>query len=94
MVRSDHKSIVKFYKEDLCTISGPLGRRGSRHEFLNCFNGLIEYIPGNDNADGETLSGWAYRAGAKQDTNSMGLMRMPWDGRSLSVKGKQNRRTF
>ena len=94
VVRTDHKNIVKFYKEDLCTISGPLGRQGSRHEFLSRFNRLTEYIPGDDNVDDETLSRWAYPAGAKQDTNSMGLMRMLWDRRRLSVKKKQNRRMF
>ena len=34
LVQTDHSSIVKWYKEDLCTISGQLGRRGRWHEFL------------------------------------------------------------
>ena len=72
VVRSNHKSIVQWYIEDLCTISVPFGRRGRRHEFLSRFNLLIEYIPGDDNADGDTLSRWAYPAGAAQDTNFHG----------------------
>ena len=35
LVQTDHSSIVKWYKEDLCTISGPLRRRGRWHEFLS-----------------------------------------------------------
>ena len=27
-VRTDHSSIVQWYKEDLCMVWGPLGRRG------------------------------------------------------------------
>ena len=72
MVRSDHKAIVQWYKEDLCTISSPLGRRGTWHEVLSRFNLLIEYIPGDDNADSDTLSRLAYPAGAAQDTNFHG----------------------
>ena len=72
VVRTDHKSIVQWYKEDVCTIPGLLGRRGRWHEVLSRFNLLIEYIPGDDNADGDTLSRWAYPAGAVQDTNFHG----------------------
>ena len=42
VVRTDQKGIVQCYKEDLCTNSGPLGRRGRWHEFLRRFNLLIE----------------------------------------------------
>ena len=72
VVRIDQKNIVQWYKEDLCTISGLLGRRGRWHEFLSRFNLLIEYIPGDDNADGDTLSRWAYPVGAAQETNFHG----------------------
>ena len=41
-------------------------------EFLSGCNLLIEYIPGDDNADGDTLSRWAYPGGAAQDTNFHG----------------------
>ena len=37
-VKTDHSAIAKWYKEDLCTIPGPLGRRGRWHEFLSRFN--------------------------------------------------------
>ena len=30
---TDHKSLESWYKEDLCTLSGPLGRRGRWHKF-------------------------------------------------------------
>ena len=32
-VGTDHSSIVQWYKEDLCTLSGPFGPRGRWHEF-------------------------------------------------------------
>ena len=69
VVKTDHSRIVQWYKEDMCTISGPLGRRGRMHEFLSRFNLIIEYLPGDGNDDGDTLSRWAYPAGAAQDTN-------------------------
>ena len=28
LVCTDHSSILQWYKEDFCTVSGPLGRRG------------------------------------------------------------------
>ena len=31
-VYTDHKSLESWYKEDLCTLSGPSGRRGRWHE--------------------------------------------------------------
>ena len=34
-VYTDHSSIAQWYREDLCTLSGPLGRRGRWHEFLS-----------------------------------------------------------
>ena len=68
-VKTDHSAIVEWYREDLCTISGPLGRRGRGHEFLSRFNLLIEYTPGPDNHVRDALSRWAYRAGTAQDTN-------------------------
>ena len=37
-VHTDHSSILQWHKEDLCTISGPFGRRGKRHELLSRFN--------------------------------------------------------
>ena len=59
-------------KEDLCTISGPVGRRRRWHEFLSRFNLIIEYLPGDENDDGDTLLRWAYPAGAAQDRNFHG----------------------
>ena len=71
-VKTDHSAIVKWYKEDLCTLSGPLGRRGRWHEFLSRFNLLIEYTPGPENHVEDALSRWAYPAGTAQDTNFHG----------------------
>ena len=68
-VRGDHTAIVKWYKDDVCTISGPLERRGRWHEVLSRFNLLIEYTPRPDNHVGDALSGRAYPAGTAQDTN-------------------------
>ena len=53
-VYSDHKSLVSWYKEDLCTLSGPLGRRGWWHELLSRYHIRMVYKPGKDNtvADG------------------------------------------
>ena len=71
-VQTDHSAIVKWYKEDLCTILGPLGRQDLWHEFLSRFNLMIEYTPGPENHVGDALSRWAYRAGTAQDTNCHG----------------------
>ena len=71
-VQTDHSAIVKWYKEGLCTISGPVGRRGRWHEFLSRFNLFIEYRPGEDNEGADALSRWAYPAGEAQDTNFHG----------------------
>ena len=72
VVKTDHSSIVQWYKEDLCTISGPLGRRGRLHEFLGRFNIMIEYNSVVNNEEADTLSRWAYPAWAAQDTNFYG----------------------
>ena len=75
MVTTDHSSIVQWYKEDLCTISGPLGRRGWWHKVLRRFNIIIEYNPGLTHEEADTLPRWAYPAGAAQDTNFHGSNR-------------------
>ena len=71
-IQTDHSAIVKWYKEDLCTISGPLGRRGRWHEFLSRFNLIITYRPGQENQVADALSRFAYPAGEAQDTNFHG----------------------
>ena len=68
-IQTDHSAIVKWYKEDLCTGSGPLGRRGRRHEFLSSFNLIITYRPVEENQVADALSRFAYPAGEAQDTN-------------------------
>ena len=71
-IQTDHSGIVKWYKEDLCTISGPLGRRGRWHELLSRFNLIITYRPGEENQVADALSRFAYPAGEAQDSNFHG----------------------
>ena len=52
---TDRSSILQWYKEDLCTISGLLGRRGRWHEFLSKFNLHIEYLLEERNEVGDYL---------------------------------------
>ena len=70
VVKTDHSSIVQWYKDDLCTISGPLGGRGQWHDFLSRFDIIMEYNPGVNNEEAFQPFRWAYPAGASQDTNS------------------------
>ena len=69
---SDHKSLESWYKEDLCTMAGPLGRWGRWHEFLSRYNIVVVYKPGEDNVVADGLSRWAYPAGEADDTNFHG----------------------
>ena len=89
-VRTDHSSILQWYKEDLCTISGLLGRRGRWHEFLSRFNLHIEYLPGEQNEVGDTLSRWAYPAGDFQDTTFHGST-LDAEGWDRDEQGEQAR---
>ena len=72
LVCTDHSSILQWYKEDLCTVTGPLGRRGRWHEFLSRFNLVIQYCKGEDNEAPDALSRWAYPAGLSQDVSFRG----------------------
>ena len=56
-------------KEDLGTISGPLGRRGQWHEFLSSFNITVCYAKGEENTVADVLSSWTYQACQDNDTN-------------------------
>ena len=69
---TDQSSILQWYKEDLCTISGLLGHRGRWHKFVSRFILHIEYLPGERNEVGDTLSRGAYPAGELQDTTFHG----------------------
>ena len=71
-VYTDHKSLESWYKEDLCTLSGPLGRRGRWHGFLSRYHIEVVYKPGKDNTVADGLSPWAYPAGLADDTNFHG----------------------
>ena len=71
-VQTDHSAIVEWYKEDLCTIPGSLGRQGRLHEFLGRFNLMIEYTPGPENHVGDAISRSASPAGTAQHTNFHG----------------------
>ena len=52
----DHKSLESWYKEDLSTISCPLGRRGRWHDFLSGFDLEFIYLPGPENVVTDALS--------------------------------------
>ena len=71
-VYTDHKSLVSWYKEDLCTLSGPLKRSGRWHEFLRPYHIEVVYKPSKDNTVADGLSWWAYPAGLADDTNFHG----------------------
>ena len=71
-IQTDHSAIVKWYKEDLCTVSGPLGRRGRWHEFLSRFNLIVTYREDKENQVADALSRFAYPARESQDTNFHG----------------------
>ena len=69
---TDHKSLESWYKEDLCTLPGPLGRRGRWHEFSSGYHIEVVYKPGKDNTVADGLFWWAYLAGLADDTNFPG----------------------
>ena len=71
-MQTDHSAIVKWYKGDLCTISGLLGQRRRWHEFLSRFNLIITYREGKENQVSDALSRFTYPAGESQDTNFHG----------------------
>ena len=71
----DHKSLESWYKEDLSTISGPLGRRGRWHEFLSSFEIEVIYLPGPENVVADALSRWPYPAGLDQDCTFHGSLK-------------------
>ena len=83
-----HSAIVKCYKEDLCTISGPLERRERCHELFSRFHLFIEYTPGTDNHVGDALLRWSYPAGTAHDTNFHGAVA---DLAALQEEGRKGR---
>ena len=70
---TDHKSLESWYKENLCTMAGPLGRCSPWHEFLSRYNIVVVYKPGKDNDVPDGMSRWAYPAGLADDTTFHGL---------------------
>ena len=71
-VFTDHKSLESWYMDDLCTMAGPLGRRGGWHEFLSRYNIVVVYKPGKDNDAADGMSRWANPAELADDTNFHG----------------------
>ena len=69
-VYTDHTSLESWYKGDICTLPGPLGRPGRWHVFLSRCHIEVVYTPGKDNTVADGLSQWAYQAGLADDTNS------------------------
>ena len=62
LVLTDHKTLESWYKEDLDTPSGPIGRRARWHELFSLFDLKVQYVPGRDNVCADALSRWAYPA--------------------------------
>ena len=62
-VYTDHKSLESWYKEDLCTLSGSLRRRGRWHNFLSRYHIEVVYKPGKDNTVADGLCWWTYPVG-------------------------------
>ena len=71
-IQTDNSAIVKWYEEDLCSISEPLGWRGRWLEVLSRFNLIITYRPGEENQVVDALSPFAYPAGEAQGTKFHG----------------------
>ena len=67
-VFTGHKTLESWYKKELCTMAGPLGRRGRRHKFLSRYNIVVVYQPGVDNNAADGMSRWAYPAGLADNT--------------------------
>ena len=68
-VLTAHKSLESWYKEELCTMAGPSGRRGRWHQFLSRYNIVVVYKQGMENDAAEGMSRCAYQARLADDTN-------------------------
>ena len=68
---TDHKSLESWYKKDLCTLPGPLARRGRWHEFSSQYHIEVVYKPGKDNSVADGVSRWAYPARLAEDTTAV-----------------------
>ena len=68
VVNTEHQALLKWYQEDLCTMLGPLGRRGRWHEVLGSLDIRLNYTKGEDNVLGDVMSRWVYPAGFREDT--------------------------
>ena len=73
-VFTDHKSLESWYKEELCTMAGPLGSRGRWHKLLSRYNIVVVYKPGGENDAADGMSRSDYPARSRDDTNFHG-----WD---------------
>ena len=72
-VLTDHKSSKTWTREDLDTVSGPIGRRGRWHQFLAKFQLEIVFIRAEDQTVPDVLSRWAHPAAhAAPDVSIMG----------------------
>ena len=71
-VFTDNKSLESWYKEELCTMAGPLGRPGRWHRFPCRYSVVVVYRPGVENDAADGISRWAYPAGLADDTNFYG----------------------
>ena len=69
IVDIDQKSMESWYKEDLCTLSGPFGRRGWWHKNFKPDHIELVYKVGREKTVADGLSRWAYASGLADDTN-------------------------
>ena len=58
-VQTDQSAIVKWYKEDVCTISGPPAHCGRWHKIFSSFNLAITHRPSEENKRADCLPRWA-----------------------------------
>ena len=89
---TDHRALVHWFREDLGSISGPVGRRGRWHEFLSQFQLEVEYKKGEDNVGADTMSRWAYPACEHAPDACMGTRRI-WLGSNATFMMKSGGRT-
>ena len=71
-ILTDHRTLDKLFQDDLLTVSGPLGRRGRRHEFLSRYPLVkVRYTPGEGHIVPDVLSRWAYPANTAAPDSSI-----------------------
>ena len=93
-ILTDHCTLKKWYQDDPSTVSGRLGRRGSRHEFLSRYPLLqVRYTPKEGHIVPDVLSRWAYQANtAAPDSSIHGSEAdaTAWEATEVQVREQEN----